>query len=84
MSLATGQHVKRHSWTPMPMTQEVIDQAIEFGETENAPDGMIIRDLDGDVDHNGFECDEIKQWKIKWWQLHQTHQREMSFCEGLH
>ena len=42
------------------MTQEVINEAIECGENENSPDGIAIRNDNGNVDHNEFKCDDIK------------------------
>ena len=60
MSLRTGHLLKRYSWDAIPMTQEVIDRVLSFGEAENVPEGIIIRNLAGNVDHNEFEYDDIE------------------------
>ena len=60
MSLRTGKMIKRYAWTPIPMTQEVIDRVLSFGEQENVPEGVIIRDIQGNVEVNEFEYDDIE------------------------
>ena len=60
MSLRSGKLIKRYSWDDIPMTQEVIDRVLEFGEKENAPEGVIIHDGRGNVEHNDFEYDDIE------------------------
>ena len=60
MSLRTGKPIRRYTWIGIPMTQEVIDRVIYFGENENIPEGVIIRDINGNIEHNDFECDVIK------------------------
>ena len=42
------------------MTQEAIDKALAIGESEHSPEGTILGDLHGGVDHNEFECDDIE------------------------
>ena len=60
MSLRNGKLIKCYSWDDIPMMQEFIDQVLEFGEKENAPEGVIIRDGRGNVEHHDFEYDDIK------------------------
>ncbi len=44
MSLCTGKLIRCYAFTPIPMMQEVIDRVLYFGEQENVPEGVIIRD----------------------------------------
>ena len=60
MSLRSGALIRGYAWTPIPMTQEVIDKVISYGEKENVPDDLIIRNGHGDIDFNNFEDDKIK------------------------
>ena len=60
MSLRTGVLIKRYSWTAISMTQEVIDRVIYLGEKSNVPEGVIIRDGRGNIDHHESEYDDIE------------------------
>ena len=60
MSLRTGALIKRYSWTAIPMTQEVIDRVIYLGEKSKVPQGVIIRNGRGHLDHHEFEYDDIE------------------------
>ena len=60
VSLETGHLIKQYLWDAMPMTQEVTNKVIECGKQENSPKGFITWDFNGNVDHNKFECDDIK------------------------
>src|SRR5210317_285425 len=60
MSLATRKMIRRFAWTPIPMTQEVIDRVLHLGKKENVPSGVIICNLHGNVEVNDFETDDIE------------------------
>ena len=60
MSLRTGKKIKRYSWTPIPMTQEVIDKVLYFGEQEKGPTGIEIRNMHGDLEHEDVDTADIK------------------------
>ena len=59
-SLRSGNCINRHAWTPIPMTQEVIDRVLYFGQQEEAPAGTIIRDGRGNVEVNDYDSDDIE------------------------
>ena len=48
VSSAKGQSLKQHSWATIPMTQGTIDEVSQCGND------------DGNINHNEFECDDIK------------------------
>ena len=52
--------IRRYSWMPILMTQEVIDKVLYFGKKENVCEGVIIRNGRGYVEVNDVEYDDIE------------------------
>ena len=60
MSLRNGYLIRQYSWTPIPMTQEIINKVLFFGKKNNIPDGLVIRNGKSDIDINNFENGNIE------------------------
>ena len=59
-NLASGKLIRRFSWTPIPITQEVIDKVASCGKKENVQSGVVIGNSHDDIDFCEFECDDIE------------------------
>ena len=60
MSLRSGKLIQRYAWTEVPMTQEVIDRVIFFGQNEKVPEGVSINNLHNEDEYIDFEYDDIE------------------------
>ena len=58
MSLRTGKKIKRYAWTPIPMTNEVINRVIEIAAKERGPRGITLRSATKDQDEEEYIDDD--------------------------
>ena len=55
MSLATGERIIRHRWTPLPMPREVIDRVSNFGHRQHMPLTLTFADRHGHILKENFD-----------------------------
>ena len=53
MRLVTRNVLKRCTFTPLPMTEDVIERVIHIGDTEGAPEDLELTDRDGNIHQSG-------------------------------